>query len=1633
MKTQKLIVGTIFFAVMLLAQLGTCQTGTPPFSSASGGPDAIDLGNLNIHFAVPFLSKAGRGLPLSYSMSYDSLLWSPVSSSGQSVWTAMGNYGWRGNTEAAMGYVSYKMTQGICYAENGSKWYNALARWTKWVYHDQFGTPHSFNGQTDSGSDICYPTVDDPSFTAVATDGSGYTLIVTNYTDAQIVSPAGFVTTPPVQDPSGSGTATDRNGNQLSTTGTTVADTLGTAALVISGAMPTLTYTFQTTGNYTNTVTVTYTSYTLKTAFNCSGISEATISGAYLPTSITRSDGAVSYTYQFAYEQTPGYGTSYTTGRIQQVTLPTGGTIAYTYTNGNFSSGASNGIVCADGTTAGLTRTLSAGTSEGSWTYNRAGSSPAWNTTVTDPAGNDTYLQFSGLYETERDVYSGHVSGGTLLQTLYTCYNGASYPCNGGGAPSMPPTRLTVTTAVNGYYRQTDTTFDAYVNPLVAKEYDFGSGSKGGLLRETDITYTTIGNIANRPSDIIVKNGSGTKVAETQYVYDGGTLAQTSGVPGHDYTNYPYTMTARGNPTTISQWVSGSTYISTTNTYNDLGVLLTTTDPLNHLTQFSYADNYSDNTNHNTLAFVTQVTYPNTGVAHVVSMKYDWPTGLLVTSTDQNSQATSYTYDTLLRRLTVAFPDSGKTFYTYPNTQQVKTQQLISGSSCTGSNCAESWMEVDRLGRPSRTARANGGESGGSYDQADACYSPTQMTTFASYPYQGGGIGGSPNGTRQCGTGDTSAYDALGRISSVTHSTDTAHPVSYAYYGRAMSVQDEGNGSGTSVTHVYHQDGLGRTTSVCEVAGFTAIGTGGSPANCGLDLSGSGFTTTSTYDPLGNVLTVSQGSLQQRTMTYDGLSHLLTEFIPEANSTTTYNYNLDGTLHQRSRPSPNQTGTYTTTTTYLYDALRRALQLSYSDSNPSPPYSTPETDLYYDEASVWGATLLYPIGRLTHAFAASAPLNAAAIVSYDQMGRIKKNWQCTPYNCATYTWLLSYDYNLDGTLQTATNGAGVTFTYGYNTSQRLTSMTSSWSDANHPATLFSTAHYNAYGQMVSDTLGNNVNESATLDGRGRLSYLSAVNSGSSTVYSLNSAGTPVSYAPNSNITGANDSANGSWSYAYDSLNRIGSAVKSGGVSLTFSDGTYGSTIDRNANLWKQDVNGGSPAPNNTVLQGTNQISGNTYDAAGNVWKWNDGSTLHTYTYDAEGRLVSMDAGSVQYTYDAFGRRVEKNVSGTKDEYLYDLAGNIVADMSGANGGWIRGEIWAQGRHLATYANSTTYFAHQDWLGTERVRTDVSGNVAQSCTSNPYGESLSCSPGYPTTYSPYNLAGMEYDAETGFYHTLFRYYNPRLGSWMTPDPGGLAATDPFKPQSLNRYAYALNTPTTLVDPLGLNVADPDGGLRSHSGFGFGNCYMEGMNIDCATAMGPNGMWGADSGGLAPNGFMPDSDGNPHWFELEYTPGSNGFSYWYPNTPAWLAETLGLPGGAQLPAHVRPSNLPPGTPERYWDAFLDGFAEAVGRARHGTCSTLYGGRGEAALNAEVYRFAEMRPGIGGSTAPGFVNLNPNIFLNPSGSLWAASGTTQVRGFILLHELGHRLSSTTGFFDNDAGWRQTVNNLRLSHACY
>ncbi len=257
---------------------------------------------------------------------------------------------------------------------------------------------------------------------------------------------------------------------------------------------------------------------------------------------------------------------------------------------------------------------------------------------------------------------------------------------------------------------------------------------------------------------------------------------------------------------------------------------------------------------------------------------------------------------------------------------------------------------------------------------------------------------------------------------------------------------------------------------------------------------------------------------------------------------------------------------------------------------------------------------------------------------------------------------------------------------------------------------------------------------------------------------------------------------------------------------------YSYSYDRFGNRWNQTVTTGTGRPVSLTFDGNNRINtgGYRYDAVGNLMM----DSLNCYTYDAENRLTSVapqtaggcgvcGATTMNYLYDPDGRRVARLQNGSiVKQYYYDAAGHMITEAD-ANGATLRAEIYAGSRHLATWTGNATYFNHADWLGTERARSDSSGNRCETITSLPFGDGQSTSGS--CTPTPTFFTGKERDSESGLDYFGTRYFGGgnSLGRFMTPD-------DFFKdshvddPQSWNEYAYARNNPLRYVDPNGENA-------------------------------------------------------------------------------------------------------------------------------------------------------------------------------------------------------------------------------------
>jgi RHS repeat-associated protein len=130
-------------------------------------------------------------------------------------------------------------------------------------------------------------------------------------------------------------------------------------------------------------------------------------------------------------------------------------------------------------------------------------------------------------------------------------------------------------------------------------------------------------------------------------------------------------------------------------------------------------------------------------------------------------------------------------------------------------------------------------------------------------------------------------------------------------------------------------------------------------------------------------------------------------------------------------------------------------------------------------------------------------------------------------------------------------------------------------------------------------------------------------------------------------------------------------------------------------------------------------------------------------------------------------------------------------------------IYADGLQIAYRSgDGKTYFVHQNWMGIDRVHTDMNGVTGAIYTSLPFGDGGVDTVGEQYAgwdFEHFGLLDIDYWSNT--YHAQYRNYSPTQGRWLSPDPYDLSY-DLTKPQSLNRYAYVLNNPLSSTDASGL---------------------------------------------------------------------------------------------------------------------------------------------------------------------------------------------------------------------------------------
>jgi RHS repeat-associated protein len=793
----------------------TSNAGLPPFGTFSISDfDTINAGNLNINLRIPIFSKLGRGLSVSYGMSYNSSIYQALPMTYGYTWfhSNSSGSGWRTTSVPYVGSVTYQL---YIAPPQACPNHATLVIRTNYIFHDGIGTDHSFAPAqaVDSDCDGISHPFGQPK---VATDGSGLSLYVDSNLAVTITTNSGVVIHPSQSQDGGvaqgkyntnpqlPGLATDTNGNQLGSAGST--DTLGTTpVLYLSNGFQIPSPTNP--GTYVN-VTTTTTPLTVRTNFQCANVIEYGPTTENLLTGITLPDGS---SYSFTYEQTPGFPGNYT-GRIASVRLPTGGTISYTY----------QGSICADASASGITRSIPGSTetytrsvTQTPWGYNppTPASITASSTTKTDGSGNLTVFTFTNgsAYETKRQIYSNVNGSQQLIETVETSYaNGVS-----------PITRRTVKNELpdsNGMVAETDTYYDStgsLENDVY--DYDYGSGQVGALLKHTHTDYASLtatifydgtssyqSPISNRPHQVTVYDGSGTIAAQTTYGYDETAVAPSSGTPNH------FSVTgSRGNQTTVTSLVATGTTVNTTKTYFDTGMVQTASDLRNSSlsnTTYSYSDTGGCGN-----AFVTTIIEPMNLTQHKT---WDCNGGVPKTSTDENSQVTTFTYgDPNFFRLTrTGYPDGGYQTTTY-NLGTNSPWNVIQATALDSSRVLSSKTIYDSFARVSQEQLSPDPDATGGIDYRDTQYDGNGRVASVSNWYRS--TGEVTYGLTQY------SYDGLGRTTKVTQ--PDGNLVQTSFTANCRTVTDEAGKQRYSCN-----DGLGRLAQVNEPGPTGTPGTPGS-------------------------------------------------------------------------------------------------------------------------------------------------------------------------------------------------------------------------------------------------------------------------------------------------------------------------------------------------------------------------------------------------------------------------------------------------------------------------------------------------------------------------------------------------------------------------------------------------------------------------------------------------------------------------------------------------------------------------------------------------------------------------------------------------------------------------------------
>ena len=502
---------------------------------------------------------------------------------------------------------------------------------------------------------------------------------------------------------------------------------------------------------------------------------------------------------------------------------------------------------------------------------------------------------------------------------------------------------------------------------------------------------------------------------------------------------------------------------------------------------------------------------------------------------------------------------------------------------------------------------------------------------------------------------------------------------------------------------------------------------------------------------------------QETVYQYDDMGRLISETSTDT-GTTTYAYNAAGSLVSRKDARG-------VSVAYTPDVLGRTRQIDYPYFDGQPAHSVTYT---YDEGT--GGR-----GRLI-AMSDASGSTAWDYSRFDDQGILEKTTTINGFNYTT-----NQSVTPAGRITRLTYPSGRIVDYLRNSCACAVSGVTTTHD-NETHTLLADVGYRPFGLPLTMDIGNAgaPNVDNRYDSAGRLTAVNPESSNART----------YTHDANGNTTGiqlAGAELMGQ-QFTYDHLNRIDTNI--GPFGLT----TFG--YDPAGNRTRQNQNGLTDTF--AYETGTNRLeiidrtlgtqTTFVYDAHGNTVNAGD----RIYTYNQDNRLARIDDNGfvAAYVYNGLGQRVIKTTADATTCFHYDFNNKMIAETPADSIISEGSEYIYKGKVLLAHVEVETqaiYTFHTNYLGAVHQITDANGMIVWEGIYKPFGEAA-VNPGSIITNN-WRLPGQYYDQESGLYYNYFRYYDPNIGRYLTPDPIGLEG-------GINRYVYVSNKPLNSIDPFGL---------------------------------------------------------------------------------------------------------------------------------------------------------------------------------------------------------------------------------------